>query len=151
MKIDFANLQMQYQKYKDDIDYNIGAVLNKSNYIMGEEVKQLEAELSAFTGTKHTITCSNGTDALLLAMMALDIQPGDEVITSPFTFISTAETIVLMKAKPVFVDIESEKEQLLGDVISAHPQLVVAGEGPSVPHWFIRLQDRFKRFVKIMP
>ena len=80
MKIDFANLQAQYQKYKDDIDTRIHAVLNKSNYIMGEEVKQLETELSAFSGTKHTITCSNGTDALLLAMMALDIQPDDDVL-----------------------------------------------------------------------
>ncbi len=106
MKIDFANLQAQYQKYKDDIDMRIHSVLNKSNYIMGEEIKQLETELSKFTGAKHTITCSNGTDALLLALMALDIQPGDEVITTPFTFISTAETISLMKAKPVFVDIE---------------------------------------------
>ena len=108
MKIDFANLQAQYQKYKDDIDMRIRSVLNKSNYIMGEEIKQLETELSKFTGAKHTITCSNGTDALLLALMALDIQPGDEVITTPFTFISTAETISLMKAKPVFVDIESD-------------------------------------------
>ncbi|MBD3822364.1 MAG: DegT/DnrJ/EryC1/StrS family aminotransferase, partial [Thiotrichales bacterium] len=76
MKIDFANLQHQYQLYKADIDANIQAVLNKSNYIMGEEVQQLEAELQNFTGAKHAITCSNGTDALLLAMMAMDIQPG---------------------------------------------------------------------------
>jgi UDP-2-acetamido-2-deoxy-ribo-hexuluronate aminotransferase len=119
MKIDFANLQAQYQKYKDDIDTRIHAVLNKSNYIMGEEVKQLETELSAFSGTKHTITCSNGTDALLLAMMALDIQPGDEVITTPFTFISTAETIASMKAKPVFVDIESDTFNIDANLIEA--------------------------------
>ena len=68
----------------------------------------MKQNLTKFTGAKHAITCSNGTDALILAMMALDIQPGDEVITSPFTFISTAETIALMKAKPVFVDIESD-------------------------------------------
>ena len=72
---------------------------------MGEEVKQLEAELSTFTGTKHAITCSSGTDALLLALMAMDIQPSDEIITTPFTFVSTAETIASMKAKPVFVDV----------------------------------------------
>lgn len=106
MKIDFANLQHQYQLYKADIDANIQAVLNKSNYIMGEEVQQLEAELRNFTGSKHAITCSNGTDALLLAMMAMDIQPGDEIITTPFTFIATAETIALMHATPVFVDID---------------------------------------------
>ena len=108
MKIDFANLQHQYQLYKEDIDANIQAVLTKSNYIMGEEVQQLEEELQNFTGSKHAITCSNGTDALLLAMMAMDIQPGDEIITTPFTFIATAETIALMKAKPVFVDIEED-------------------------------------------
>ena len=108
MNINFANLQLQYQRYKDDIDTNIQKVLNKSNYIMGEEVSQLERELEKFTGAKHVITCSSGTDALLLAMMAIDIQPDDEIITTPFTFIATAETIALMKAKPVFVDIEPD-------------------------------------------
>lgn len=106
MKVDFANLQYQYQLYKDDIDAYIQKVLDNSNYIMGEEIYQLEEELKNFTGAKHAITCSNGTDALLLAMMAMDIQPGDEIITTPFTFIATAETIALMKAVPVFVDIE---------------------------------------------
>jgi len=108
MNIDFANLQLQYQKYKTDIDANIQAVLDKSNYIMGEEVHELEQKLEEFTGAKHAITCSSGTDALLLAMMAMDIQPGDEIITTPFTFIATAETIALMRAKPVFVDIEPD-------------------------------------------
>lgn len=108
MRVDFANLQYQYQLYKKEIDENIHSVLNKSNYIMGEEVKLLEEELQEFTNVKYAITCSNGTDALLLAMMALDIQPEDEIITTPFTFIATAETITLMKAKPVFVDIEKD-------------------------------------------
>ncbi len=119
MKIDFANLQVQYQKYKSDIDDNIQTVLNKSNYIMGEEIKQLEAELSTFTGAKHAITCSNGTDALLLALMAMDIQPGDEIITTPFTFISTAETITSMKAKPIFVDIEADTFNIDANLIEA--------------------------------
>lgn len=108
MKIDFANLQYQYQLYKNDIDTAIQAVLNKSNYIMGEECDLLERELEAFTEAKHAIVCSSGTDALLLAMMALDIQPDDEIITTPFTFIATAETIALMKATPVFVDIQQD-------------------------------------------
>lgn len=108
MKVDFANLQHQYQLYKSEIDASIQNVLNKSNYIMGEEIAQLEEMLSDFTSAKYAITCSSGTDALLLAMMALDIQPGDEIITTPFTFIATAETISLMKAVPVFVDIEEE-------------------------------------------
>jgi UDP-2-acetamido-2-deoxy-ribo-hexuluronate aminotransferase len=80
MKIDFANLQLQYQTYKDHIDNNIKSVLNKSNYILGEEVQNLEQELQNFTGSKYAITCSSGTDALLLSLMAIDIQPGDEVI-----------------------------------------------------------------------
>jgi len=117
MSIDFANLQLQYQKYKVDIDTNIQAVLNKSNYIMGEEVHELERALQEFTGAKNAIACSSGTDALLLAMMAMDIQPGDEIITTPFTFIATAETIVLMKAKPVFVDIEPDTFNIDADKI----------------------------------
>jgi UDP-2-acetamido-2-deoxy-ribo-hexuluronate aminotransferase len=108
MKIDFAKLQYQYQLYKSEIDTAIHAVLDKSNYILGEECDQLERALEAFTGAKHAITCASGTDALLLAMMALDIQHGDEIITTPFTFIATAETIALMKAKPVFVDIQPD-------------------------------------------
>ncbi|QSZ41438.1 aminotransferase class I/II-fold pyridoxal phosphate-dependent enzyme [Sulfurimonas aquatica] len=108
MKIDFANLQYQYQLYKIEIDEAIQSVLDKSNYIMGEEITQLENSLQKFTGAKHAITCSSGTDALLLAMMALDIKPGDEIITTPFTFIATAETIALMGAVPVFVDIDEK-------------------------------------------
>ena len=104
--IDFANLQYQYQRYKDEIDSAIHKVLDRSNYIMGEEVQQLEENLQHFTGARHALTCSSGTDALLLAMMALDIGPGDEVITTPFTFIATAETIALLGATPVFVDID---------------------------------------------
>lgn len=119
MKIDFAKLQHQYQLYKGDIDRSIQSVLNKSNYIMGEEVYQLEEELQCFTQAKYVITCSSGTDALLLAMMAMDIQPEDEIITTPFTFIATAETITLMKAKPVFVDIEETTFNLDANKIEA--------------------------------
>jgi UDP-2-acetamido-2-deoxy-ribo-hexuluronate aminotransferase len=108
MQIDFANLQKQYQIYKEEIDEAIHAVLNKSNYIMGEEVRELESVLEVFSGAKHAIACSSGTDALLLAMMALDIKPGDEIITTPFTFISTAEAIAFLKATPVFVDIDEK-------------------------------------------
>jgi len=108
MKIDFANLQYQYQRYKTEIDEAIHKVLDKSNYIMGNEVKDLEENLETFTGAKSAITCSSGTDALLLAMMALDIKPDDEVITTPFTFIATAETIAFLGAKPVFVDIDEK-------------------------------------------
>lgn len=105
-KIDFANLPMAYEEHKGEIDNAIAGVLQNANYIMGEPVRELEEKLESFTGAKHAISCSSGTDALLLALMAIDIQPGDEVITTPFTFIATAETIAFLKAKPVFVDIE---------------------------------------------
>lgn len=108
MKIDFAKLQYQYQLYKMEIDEAIHAVLDKSNYIMGEEITQLEKSLQEFTKAKYAISCSSGTDALLLAMMALDVKPGDEIITTPFTFIATSETIALMGAIPVFVDIDEK-------------------------------------------
>jgi len=108
MQIDFAKLQYQYQLYKTEIDEAIHNVLDKSNYIMGNEVIDLEENLQKFTGAKYAIACASGTDALLLAMMALDIQPDDEVITTPFTFIATAETIAFLKAKPVFVDIDEK-------------------------------------------
>ena len=117
MKIDFANLQLQYQTYKKEIDTNIQNVLNKSNYILGEEVQTLEYELQKFTGAKYAITCSSGTDALLLALMAIDIQPGDEVITTSFTWISTGEMIALLKAKPVFVDIEPDTYNIDANLI----------------------------------
>lgn len=106
MKINFIDLQGQYQKYKEEIDHEIHDVLDTSNYIMGPKVIELENNLATFTGAKHAIACSSGTDALLLALMALDIKAGDEVITTPFTFIATAEMIAFIGAKPVFVDID---------------------------------------------
>jgi len=119
MKIDFANLQLQYQTYKDKINDNLQQILNKSNYILGEEVDILEKELQNFTGVKYAISCSSGTDALLLALMALDIQPDDEIITTPFTWISTAEMMALIKAKPVFVDIEPDTYNINANLIEA--------------------------------
>ena len=106
MKIDFAKLTYQYNLYKNEIDEAIAKVLNHGKYIMGPEINELEEKLCEFTGAKNAVTCSSGTDALLLAMMALDVKEGDEIITTPFTFIATAETIALLKAKPVFVDID---------------------------------------------
>ena len=108
MNIDFANLKLAYMAHQEVFEKEISRVLSNASYIMGPEIEKLEAELSQFTGAKHSVSCSSGTDALLLAMMALDIKPGDEIITTPFTFISTAETIALLGAKPVFVDIDEE-------------------------------------------
>lgn len=108
MKIDFANLPKAYAEHKEAFDVAISSVIETSSFIMGEPVYSLEKKLSAYTGAKHAISCSNGTDALLLAMMALGVKPGDEVITTPFTFIATAETIAFLGAIPVFVDINEE-------------------------------------------
>ncbi len=108
MNIDFANLQYQHNLYKDEIEESLLKVARKCNFIMGEDVQELEKSLEIFTGAKYAVTCSNGTDALLLAMMALDIKPGDEIITTPFTFIATSETIAFLGAKPVFVDIDEK-------------------------------------------
>lgn len=108
MKIPFIDLQAQYQEYKPEIDEAIQNVLNSSQYIMGPQIKKLEDGLASYTGTKHAIACSSGTDALLIALMAMDIKPQDEVITTPFTFISTTEVLSLLGAIPVFVDIEQD-------------------------------------------
>jgi UDP-2-acetamido-2-deoxy-ribo-hexuluronate aminotransferase len=119
MNIDFSNLKYQYKLYKDEIDIAIHNVLDNSNYIMGKEVKILENNLEKFTGTKYAITCSSGTDALLLSMIALDIKAGDEIITTPFTFIATAETIALLGAIPVFVDIDERTYNIDASKIEA--------------------------------
>ncbi len=106
--IDFANLKKQHFLYQAELEEEMDRVLNSAAYIMGSAVKELEENLCRFTGAKNAVTCSSGTDALLLAMMAIGIKPGDEVITTPFTFIATAETIALLGAKPVFVDIDEQ-------------------------------------------
>lgn len=104
--IPFNDLKTQYQDLKPQILERINRVLEHGQYIMGPEVNELEGKLASFVGTKHCITASSGTDTLLIAMMALGIGTGDEVITTPFTFIATGEMIVLLGAKPVFVDID---------------------------------------------
>lgn len=104
--MEFIDLKSQYAIHKQAIDLRIQKVLDHGQYIMGPEVSELEERLAAETGIKHVIGVASGTDALLIAMMALGIRAGDEVITTPFSFIATAETIVLLGAKPVFVDID---------------------------------------------
>ena len=105
-KIDFIDLKTQYAALRPRIAERMQAVLDHGQYIMGPEVQELEARLAAYTGARHCVTVSSGTEALLIAMMALGLEPGDEVITTPFTFAATGEMIVLLGAKPVFVDIE---------------------------------------------
>src|SRR5690606_17918280 len=104
----FIDLKTQYQSLRDPINTRIQTVLDHGQYIMGPEVKELEAALTVYTGAKHCITVASGTEALLMSLMALGIQPGDEVITTSFTFIATAEVIVLLGAKPVFLDVDRD-------------------------------------------
>jgi UDP-2-acetamido-2-deoxy-ribo-hexuluronate aminotransferase len=107
-KLEFVDLKTQYVALKDRIARRMQAVLDHGQYIMGPEVKELEDKLAACSGAKHCITVASGTEALLIALMALNLKPGDEVITTPFTFAATAEMIVLLGGKPVFVDIEPD-------------------------------------------
>ena len=102
----FIDLKTQYSLIEQNVLNSIKKVLDHGQYIMGPEVSILEKQLAEFVGVKHAIVNSSGTDALLMALMALDIQPGDEVITSPFSFFATAEVISLCKAIPIFVDID---------------------------------------------
>lgn len=104
--MDFIDLNTQYQRLKSEIDKNMKRVLDHGKYILGPEVSELEEKLAEYTGAKYCITVANGTDALQIAQMALDIGPEDEVITPGFTYIAAAETIALLGAKPVYVDID---------------------------------------------
>lgn len=105
LKMQFIDLAAQQARIKEKIDSNIQAVLAHGQYILGPEVTELEEKLAAFTGAKHCISVANGTDALQIAQMAFGIGPGDEVITPGFTYIATAETVALLGAKPVYVDV----------------------------------------------
>lgn len=113
----FIDLKSQYALLKEKIDANIHAVLDHGQYVLGPEVIELEAELSKYTGTKHCVSCSSGTDALVMALMAHGIGEDDVVITTPFTFIATAEAIKFVGAKPLFVDIDL-------DTFNLSPQLL---------------------------
>lgn len=106
--MDFIDLKAQYATLKPEIDARIQRVLDHGQYIMGPEVRELEERLAAYIGAKHCVTVASGTEALLISLMALGIGPGDEVITTPFTFVATAEVIALLGATPVFVDIEPD-------------------------------------------
>jgi len=108
MKLPFIDLKSQYEAYKEEINKEVLGVLDSTQFILGPQVIKLEEGLSKYTKAKHAIVCSSGTDSLLLALLALEVSPGDEIITTPFTFIATAEVISLLKAVPVFVDINED-------------------------------------------
>jgi UDP-2-acetamido-2-deoxy-ribo-hexuluronate aminotransferase len=117
--MEFTDLKAQYRALKREIDARIQRVLDHGQYILGPEVREMEEKLEAYTGARHCISVASGTEALLIALMALDIKPGDEVITTPFTFIATGEMIVLLGAKPVFVDVEEDTANIDASKIAA--------------------------------
>ena len=117
--MDFIDLKSQYRRIQTSVNTRIQKVLEHGQYVLGPECTELENLLAQYVGTKHCVAASSGTDTLLIAMLALGIGPGDEVITSPFTFISTGEMIALIGAKPVFVDIEPRTFNLEPTLIEA--------------------------------
>ncbi len=125
----FIDLGKQQSLIKDSLDARIQDVLAHGKYIMGPEVKELEAQLAEYVGVKYCVSCSSGTDALLMPLMAWDVGPGDAIFTTPFTFIASAEVIQLLGATPVFVDIDPQtyniSPELLDDAIK---QVIDAGE-----------------------
>jgi UDP-2-acetamido-2-deoxy-ribo-hexuluronate aminotransferase len=123
LPLDFIDLKSQYAALRETINARMQRVLDHGQYIMGPEVRELEIALAQRTGARHCITVASGTEALLISMMALDLKPGDEVITTAFTFAATAETIVLLGGVPVFVDIEA-------DTCNIDPTLIEAAITP---------------------
>ena len=127
--MEFCDLKTQYAALRESVNARIQRVLDHGQFIMGPEVRELEERLEAYTGSKHCITVASGTEALLIAMMALGVGRGDEVITTPFTFIATAEMIVLLGAKPVFVDAEEDTANIdaskIADVITPRTKAIM--------------------------
>ena len=115
----FTDLKTQYTALKADIDARIQRVLDHGQFIMGPEVKEMEQALAERCGAAHCVAVASGTEALLIALMAIDLKPGDEVITTPFTFAATAEVIVLLGGKPVYVDIEPDTCNIDASLIEA--------------------------------
>jgi UDP-2-acetamido-2-deoxy-ribo-hexuluronate aminotransferase len=117
--MEFSDLKVQYQRLKAEIDAGIQRVLDHGQYILGPEVAELEEKLVTYSGAKHCITVANGTDALQIVQMALGIGPGDEVIIPGFTYIAAAETVMLLGAKPVYVDVDPHSYNIDPALLSA--------------------------------
>ncbi len=119
LPLPMVDLQTQYQRLRSEIDAGIAEVLNSSQYIGGPSVNAFAENLAGYLNVEHVIPCGNGTDALQIALMALGLKPGDEVITTPFTFVATAEVIALLGLKPVFVDVDPDTFCLLPEKVEA--------------------------------
>src|SRR5512133_1261725 len=116
-KIEMVDLKAQYEKLGKEIDQAIKNVLQSTAFIKGPEVGLFEEELKQYIGSKHVLSCANGTDALYLAAMVLGLKPGDEVITTDFTFIATVEVVALLGLKPVFVDPDPDTFNISADTV----------------------------------
>ena len=123
--IPFIDLKHQYKRIESDVLAGIARVLESGHYILGEEVATLEKQLAEYAGTKYALACSSGTDALLMALMALEIGPGDAVFTTPFTFFATPESIALVGATPVFSDIDEKTFNMDPVKLEAAIELVI--------------------------
>ncbi len=129
MNIQMVDVRRQYQKYKEEIDRAVLRVMESGQFINGPDVWGFAEDIQRYLGIKHAIPCASGTDALQLALMALEVGPGDEVITTPFTFVATAETIALLGARPVYVDIDPQTYNLdaarLEEAISSRTKAII--------------------------
>ena len=125
--IPLLDLQAQHKQIREEVIAEVVRVIDSQKFILGEDVQKLEAEIAAYSGAKYAIGCASGSDALSLALMALDIRPGDEVLTTPYTFFATAGAISRLGAHPVYVDVEEQTFNLdvnqLADALAAHPKI----------------------------
>jgi dTDP-4-amino-4,6-dideoxygalactose transaminase len=126
--MEFIDLAAQQRLIRDEVETRIRDVLNHGQYIMGPEVRELEQRLAGYVGVPHAVACASGTDALLMALMAYGVGPGDALLTTPFTFIATAEVIRLVGATPVFVDIERDTLNIDPDQLEEAVRAVDAGD-----------------------
>ena len=129
----FIDLKKQQERIREKIESGIRKVLDNGQYIMGAEIKELEKKLAEYTGVKNAIGCASGTDALLMALMAYEVGPGDAVFTTPFTFVATAEVISLLGATPVFVDIEPDTFNIDSQKLEQAILAVEQGGSPEYP------------------